>query len=210
VHVAQFGASGRIGRLALAETLARGHTVTALVRDPAVLEPRIGLQVVGGDVAEAGLVASVIGGADAVIATLGPRSNTPDQVPFFALAARTIGAGMERQGVRRIVLLSGAAVDAPGDHKPAFDRFASRLVRLASGHVVGAKQAEFDIIRALDLDWTAVRPPIVTDAQATGRVQADPVRLKPGGRIGRADIAAFIVDQLDDRRFLRQAPFIWT
>jgi putative NADH-flavin reductase len=44
-----FGASGMIGQRVLDEALRRGHTVTAVVRDPSKLPPRANVKAIAGD-----------------------------------------------------------------------------------------------------------------------------------------------------------------
>jgi hypothetical protein len=73
-------------------------------------------------------------------------------------------------------------------------------------HVVGAKQREFQVIAATDLDWTALRPAIVTDGEARGYRLS--LQLRPGARTTRADVGQAMVDQLTDSAFVRQAPFV--
>jgi len=50
MHIAVFGGTGRVGGRFIEYALAEGHTVRALVRDPAKLAPRPGLDVIAGDV----------------------------------------------------------------------------------------------------------------------------------------------------------------
>ena len=69
---------------------------------------------------------------------------------------RNVTAAMEAAGVDRLIALSGAAVDLPGDRKPLLDRLASVLVRPFARHVVSAKQREYEIFSAAGLDWTAL------------------------------------------------------
>jgi putative NADH-flavin reductase len=209
MHLVILGGTGRIGRLVVDQALAADHEVTLLVRDPAkVGELAARVRVVSGSADDATAVGEAIRGADAVISALGPDGNREDQVAALRTGMQTVIALMGQAGVRRIVNLSGAAVDAPGDHKPALDRVASRIVRLVSGHVVAAKQAEFDALRASDLEWIAVRPPLVTDGAHTGRYRAGLDVLRPGARISRADIADFMLAQAVEPTFARQAPFI--
>ena len=58
MHLALFGATGRVGGRLLEYALAEGHTVRALVRDPAKLVPRAGLTVLAGDVLDPAAVAA--------------------------------------------------------------------------------------------------------------------------------------------------------
>jgi putative NADH-flavin reductase len=109
---------------------------------------------------------------------------------------RTIAA-MERHGVRRIINLSGAGITAPQERKPFLDRVATRIVRIATRHVVAAKQAEYDELARSDLEWVAVRPALVTDGPRTGRYAAGPDELRPGARISRADIAHLMLSEAE-------------
>ncbi len=206
MRVLILGPTGRIGGLALERAVAAGHEVVALVRDPARLEPQERLTLVVGDVREAARVGEAFEGVDAVIAAVGPRSNTPDDEEALALGMRNVVSAMEAAGVRRLVALSGAGVDVPGDRKPALDRIASRLVRRFARHVVGAKQREYQIFAASALEWTALRPPLVTDGDPRGyRLDR---QLRPGVRVTRADVAQALIDQLADTGFVHAAPFV--
>jgi putative NADH-flavin reductase len=203
------GGTGRIGRLVVEQAIAAGQDVTVLVRDPAKVA-RLGdsVRVVAGQVGDLVALAEAISGAQAVISALGPDGNRADQVVAFRDGMRAIVATMIDTGVGRIVNLSGAAVDMPGDHKPTLDQLASRIVRLVSGHVVAAKQAELDELRASGLEWVAIRPPLVTDGPRTGSYRTGEDVLRPGARISRADIADFMLAQATEPTFAGRAPFI--
>jgi putative NADH-flavin reductase len=206
MHVLILGATGRIGRLTTERALAADHAVVALVRDPARIDPAVGLLVRAGDIQDGPAVRAAVHGVDAVIAALGPRSNTLADEQALEAGMRTIVAAMEAEGVLRLVALSGAAIQVHGDRKPLIDRLASRIVRRFARHVVGAKQREYDVFAASSLEWTALRPPLVMDGEAKG-YRLD-LRLTPGARVTRADVAQALVDQLSHRRFLRDAPFV--
>lgn len=209
VRVVVFGATGRIGRHVVEQALAADHEVIAFVRDPGRLAASHDrLHIIQGDAQQADRVAEAIAGSDAVIAALGPRGNTPDQIEVLATGMRNILTGMEAHGVRRLVALSGAGITARGEQKRGFDAAVSRVVRLLSRHVVGAKQREYEIFSATDLDWVAARPPFVREGPLTGRYRAGHLELGPGSRISRADLAHFMVRQLTDDTYLRSAPFV--
>ncbi len=206
MQVVILGGTGKIGGLALARALADGHQVIALVRDPAKLDMSPRLTSVAGDLTDPQTVREAMKGADAVIAAVGPRANSIGDELALEAGMRNVVAAMTELGVRRLVALSGAGIDVPGDEKPWLDRVASRLVRRMAKHVVGAKQREFEVFSVADLDWTAVRPPLVTDGPPVGYRLAQ--RLTPGARVRRADVAAALVDQLTDTGFVRAAPFV--
>ena len=112
-----------------------------------------------GDVTDQDAVDRAVEGTDAVIAALGPRSNSADAEETLAIGMRNLVAAMDRHDARRLIALSGAGVDVDGDRKPLVDRVISRVVRRFARHVVGAKQREFEIFSATDLEWPALRPP---------------------------------------------------
>ena len=209
MRLALFGAAGGIGSAVLAQALASGHEVRALVRDASRLAPQPGLTVIGGDARSADVVSEVLRGTEAAVTALGPRANTLAAADELLEAAQTIVTAMERQGVRRLVLVAGAGVDLPGDRKGPVHRVAGVVVRLFARHVVAAKERELELVRGSGLDWTAVRPVRVQPGPASGRFRVSLER-PAGMRCSSGDIAAFIVKTLEERAHVREAPFIAT
>lgn len=206
MRVTILGATGRIGSIVLADALVAGHTVAILTRRPVAAKVANGVSVVQGDITNAAAIVRAIDGSDAVVAALGPRTNSLDAEKELELGMRNLVGAMTEVGVSRMIALSGAAVDVPGDAKPVVDRVVSRFVRLAARHVVGAKQREFAVFAASDLEWTALRPAIVTDGDSREYQLSD--ALQPGARVTRLAVAAAMVAQLEDRMFVRKAPFV--
>lgn len=206
MHVALIGATGRTGHLVLAELLKRGHTVTALVRDPAKLthsDP--GARVVVGSATDPQAIDALLDGADAVVSALGPTAKEPD---LHTRTAHLLVEAMPAAGISRFIGISGAGIDVPGDQKGTKDRIISAMVRTLGGAVAKDKPAEYQVLANSDLEWTLVRPPRLLDAPATGRPSHDPHT--PGHwSIPRADLATFLVDVLDQHLYPRRAPFVW-
>jgi hypothetical protein len=65
-----------------------------------------------------------------------------------------------------------------------------------------------DLVRASQLDWTVVRVPRLTDEPPRGDIRVGYVVKGAGIRVSRADLAAFMLRQLDDESFIRRAPAI--
>jgi putative NADH-flavin reductase len=208
MRIAIFGAGGGIGRHVVEQARAAGHELTLVTRDAATLSSRPNEHVLQGDVRDTALISAAVEGVDAVVNTLGPTSNTADQVELVETFTRNLVEAMQVASVRRLVTLSGAAVKVPGEHKSPADRFASTVVRIFAGHVLRAKQREYEVLAESDLDWVAVRPPRVSDDPARGDYRAGDLAVGPRSRIGKADLAAFILGQLTDDAYLRQAPRI--
>ena len=199
------GATGRTGRLVVAEALRRGHAVTAPVRDPATssLPPEVVVR--RGDVRDREALRTAVAGADAVVSALGPRAG--DTTLHRDVAAALVGV-LHEAGPRRFVGVSGAGIAVPGDAKSARDRLISALIRRFGGTAVADKAHEHAVWAASGLDWTLVRPPRLTDAPATGRVEHHAHRSPRATAIGRADLAAFLLDCAEQGLHVGAAPLV--
>jgi putative NADH-flavin reductase len=203
MKVALFGATGGTGRQVLAQALEQGHQVTALVRDPAKLGERgSDVNVVQGDVLDQERVDACIGGADAVICVLGSHKNRD---PIEARGTVPILDAMQRLGVRRLIAVTSLGVGDSTDQLPAPFRL---FMKLTIGGIMQAKEEQERLIRASGLDWTIVRPGGLTDGAKTGNYQSGTDKAIRAGRISRADVADFVLRQLDDDRFLHQTPAV--
>jgi putative NADH-flavin reductase len=205
VKVAVLGATGRTGRLVVAELLRRGHDVVALVRDPVTAGLPLGVASVAGDVRDRAALASVVAGADAVVSALGPRKG--DRTLHRDVAPVLVGV-LRDAGVRRFVGISGAGLDADGDRKSRRDRVISGIIRRLPGDAVKDKVLEYGTWRDSDLDWTLVRPPRLADGPATGAVEHHASTSPRATRIRRADLAAFLVDEVEQPRYVGRAPLV--
>jgi putative NADH-flavin reductase len=207
MKLAVFGATGRTGKLLVAQALEAGHDVVAFARTPSKLGIKHErLTVVQGDVQDTELVVTAVTGTDAVLSVLGPVSNEPTYEVSQGMAH--ILAAMEQHGVRHLVQSVGAGVGDPNDRPGLFDRAIRVVLKLASRHVYEDMVRVAEAIRASDLDWTLVRVPMLTDDPATGDVKVGYLGQGVGPRLSRADLAAFLLKEAQDPAYLRQAPVI--
>lgn len=190
-----FGATGGTGRQLVEQGLAAGHTVAAVVRRPDALalhHPR--LTVVRGDVLNLDSLRESLAGQDAVISALGTRGRAPTTLYSAGLA--NITHAMQEAHVRRLLCVSAGGLN-PG---PLLQRWLAKPVLwllLRSAYTDMARMER--IVRASELDWTIVRPPMLTNAARTGRYQiATNTALRRGWRLGRADLADYMLRHLDD------------
>lgn len=206
MNITIFGATGKTGAHLVEQALAAGHQVVALARTPSKLASHERLTVLQGDIGNATQVAQAIQGADAVLSVLGPTSNAPD----FQVSRGTanIMAAMQAQGVRRLIVSTGAGVRDPHDAPKFFDNAIVALLQVVSKNVYADMQRTAELVRASDLDWTIVRVPMLTNDALKGKVRVGYVGNGIGTRITRADLAAFMLKQLQDNTYLRQAPAI--
>ena len=207
MQLAIFGGSGRTGQHVVAQALAAGHDVTALTRGPAKLPAdNSRLRAVIGNVQDAAAVAETLADAQAVISVLGPTRNRP----VFEVSAGMahILAAMTAHGPRRLIVSLGAGVADPRDRPQAFHHVMNFLVRRMARYVYEDMVQVDGQVRASGLDWTIVRVPRLTDGPRTGQVKAGMVGQGVGPSVSRADLADFMLRQLADDTFLRQAPAI--
>ena len=121
MQIVVFGATGRIGSKVVDEGLSRGWNVRAATRGEVRPGIRTRMTMIGIDLDDPERVGAAVGDADAVIACLGPRRNSADQVAVFAAAARRIVSAMERQHVFRLIIMSGAGVRLPDERQGRAD-----------------------------------------------------------------------------------------
>jgi putative NADH-flavin reductase len=208
MRVAVFGATGRTGRLVVEQLREEGHEVVAFARDPSkILEGHDErLRVVRGDVLDAVAVEEAVEGADAVLVALGHTKTSTRDVQ--ARGMENIVAAMRKHGVRRLVSLTGAGVRDPKDEPKVVDRAITGLLKLLQRDVLEDAERHAGILRDSDLDWTLVRAPRLVDGERTGEYRAGYIGKDSGTKVSRADVADFMVRQLDDDEYLHRAPIV--
>lgn len=206
MKIAVFGASGRTGKHVVEQALAAGHHVVALARTPSKIQSHPQLTLVQGDVQDRQAVEKTIAGAEAVVSVLGPTNNEPT----FAISKgmQNILDAMREHSVKRLIISAGAGVADANDTPKLFNRAINLLLKLVARNVYEDMLRTVEIVRASDRDWTIVRVPMLTDGPATGQIQVGYVGRGMGPRIARADMAQFILAQLGNTAYLRQAPAI--
>lgn len=206
MRVLVVGATGRTGRPLIKGALEQGHEVTAFARDPSKIEARHDrLRVARGDVLDAASVDKAVAGQEAVLSTLAqPRARM--RTTLVSDGTKNVVAAMEGHGVRRFVCVT---VLGAGDSKRHASFFYNRVASpFFLDRVLEDKERQEEVIRRSSLDWVMVRPPRLTDKPPRGdyRVLVD----EPGvvSEISRADLADFVLTQLEDDRYLRRAPAV--
>jgi putative NADH-flavin reductase len=146
MNIALIGATGNAGSRLLAELLRRGHTVTALARNPSQVPPQPNITAKRADVADVTGLSALLAGHDAVISA----------VPFRGSDPKILISAVKAAGVPRYFVVGGAGslevapglrlVDAPGF--PAEHREEA----LRGGDFLDTLRAE------TELDWTFLSP----------------------------------------------------
>ena len=199
------GATGGTGQHLLTQALEAGHEVTAFARSAAkisVQHPR--LHLVSGSVSDQGsALADAVRGQDAVISALG-RGMSLKSNNLIQQSVPPILSAMQMHKVRRLIFTSGIGAghtigDAP---LPLFSRM---MIRFLLSDLYADKEVGEELIRRSDLDWTLVQPSQLTNGPLTRRYRAgERLELRGMPKIARADVAHFILSQLDDTAYIRK------
>ncbi len=209
-NVLIIGASRGIGLEAVKQALKAGHRVRAMARSASRIPvTHANLEKVAGDALDQGAVAEALDGIDAVIQALGVTAG-PEMMMrptrLFSDATRVLLAAMTQTGVRRLICVTGFGA---GDSRNRGNFFYNAAFTMFLGRVYDDKDVQERLIRKSGLDWVIVRPVILTNGPRTGRYQVlvDP-RDWRCGFISRADVADFLVKQIDDDRYLGTTPVL--
>jgi len=207
MKITVFGATGKIGRLVVAQALEQGHEVTAFARNPQKVEQtHANLQVVQGDVLDYSAVEKAIIGRDAIVAALGMPLMNNEKLRSKGTA--NIIRAMETTGVKRLICLSGLGAGDSMEILPFHYKYL--LAPLIFRRVFADHTLKESYIKNSQLDWIIVRPANFTKGAYTGKYREDikagdkPPRL----RISHHDVADFLVRQLSDDTYLHKTPVI--
>ncbi len=198
-HIALIGASGNIGSKITRELLDRGHTVTAICRNPDTMDAQEGVTPVPGDMLNPEQLAETLKGHDAVISA----------APFVTDESEKLFAAIRDSGVKRYVMVGGAASLFNDEGVKVWDT----LQGVGIPEPVLANIAEgiraFDLLQLEDsLDWTFFSPAVmIGPGERTGqfRLGKDNVVADENGdsKISYDDYAIALVDELEQGNNIR-------
>lgn len=205
------GGTGRTGRKVAERAVALGHEPVVLGRSATPLTLPSGAVALAGDALEPGVLLEATEGVDAVITALSiPRRSRSPFAPLTGppdLHHRSTAAllqAMAAQGVERLIKVSAQGV---GDSAPRAGLLFRSLVAVSNLRPAFEDHARADaLVVDAPLDWTIVRPPVLTDGPPTehGLEAAEQLRTFTTTRVRTADLAAWIVDALADPTWYRR------
>ena len=82
------------------------------------------------------------------------------------------------------------------------------IMQLVAGTMLDDAQRHTDMIRRTGLDWTVVRPPRLTDEPYTGEWHAGYMKLGPTSKMGREDLAEFMLQQVESDEWISESPMV--
>jgi len=206
MRILVFGGSGKTGREVLRQAIERRHAVTAFVRTPSKIADVSGVRIVQGDVSDAAGIAAALSDHDAVVSTLGvgkPLKHDPVVVAGIGHIVRA----MEARGPRRLIYMSFIGVR---ESRSAVGFLLRYVAPIPLRHEIADHESKERIVKGSALDWTIVRPPTLTNGPGTGRYRRgeDITNRAPVSFLSRADVAHFMLDELEKPAFVRGTPRI--
>lgn len=205
LRIVVYGGTGNIGQRIVHEALARGHTVTVVVRDPSAMPgepPR--LKVMKGDVLDSAEVARTISGSDVVVSAVAFRAPTPDSAAY-SRAAESLVTALRRLGPPAPYLIviggGGSLQQPPGVHieiPPAWRE-----------EVKGQNDSLAYYRTISDVRWTYFSPPFqITPGTRTGKFRLGSDQLitdaKGNSRISMEDYAVAVIDEAEHPAHVRK------
>jgi putative NADH-flavin reductase len=208
VKVLIIGASQGIGLETARQAVAAGYQVRAFARSAsgtALADPH--LEKVRGDALKTQDVEAALMGVDVVIQALGVKvSDLFRPVHLFSEATRVLIAAMQAQGVKRLICVTGFGA---GDSRASISCLQLVPFQLVFGRAYEDKSVQERLIKESGLEWTIVRPGVLTNGPRTGRykIMTEAAQWR-NGIISRSDVGEFLVRQIEDQTYVRQAPVL--
>jgi putative NADH-flavin reductase len=199
MKIALFGASGFVGAAVLKEAVERGHTVTAIVRNPAKVEAASNVSVIAADVTDQHRLAELLHGQDVVISAFNGGWGNPDIYARHLSGSKAIATAAKSAGVRLIEVGGAGSLYAPDGSQfvdsPEFPAEWKDGARAARDALTALKESDWK-------DWTFVSPAFVlAPGERTGAYRLggeNPVFDDKGeSRISVEDLAVALVDEAE-------------
>lgn len=213
--IAVFGASGLTGSCLVEQAVERGHVVRAHVRDSKRLKLTYDrVTPIVGDALDAASVRDAITGAEAVFSCLnvGRTSGSPwakliAPVDLVPRAVQLMVDAMKAEGVGRILTVSAHGVGDSWERCSLPFRWFIQSTAIIDLFAEHAKAEE--VMRSSGLEWTAVRPPVLTNGARKDQVRVDRFgSIGMFGVISRADVAGFMLDAFESGSHIQESPTI--
>jgi putative NADH-flavin reductase len=202
------GASKGIGLDTTRQALEAGHHVRAFARSADRISLSSSkLEKMPADALESKDVEAGLNGVDVVIQCLGVGlADLFGPVQLFSKATGVLVEAMTALGVSRLVCVTGFGA---GDSRSSISCLQRIPFQLVFGRAYEDKSLQERLIKESLLEWTIVRPGILTRGPKTRRykILVNPSQWR-NGNISRSDVADFLVRQIDDRTYVGKAPVL--
>lgn len=214
MNVFLFGATGKTGYEILKRLLSERHKIKVLLRKPEKLnlkeleEAQIAqIKLIKGEASELEKLIENFKNSDIIISALGTgKKNNYTEV--YSNGGRNILSAMRSNGVKKLITITSGLIDMSD---PSTDNFFMNRIIRPNYNKVYYDQTRWETIldNTTDINWVCIRPTNLKNKPYTGNYRVNLNHCPKGGwKIGRADLADFIVKQVNSDEFIHQKPVI--
>ncbi|KAK2837932.1 hypothetical protein Q5P01_015144 [Channa striata] len=218
MKIAVLGATGQTGQYLVHQALQQGHTVTAIVRNPAKLTVHHdNLKVVEADIFSADSLKTHFKGQDVIMSCLGFPTAFFSSVTGYTLSMNATMSAMRETQVNRIITMTSWYTE------PNSGTQSSYLIRFLLLPMIRSVLTDmFDMEQLLqkteDINWTVVRPPGLKNLPASaqefltheGYFVPDSNGYPVGSAVARGDVARFMLSLLNNNAWVKKGVAIIT
>lgn len=214
--LAIIGGTGKAGQQVIDEALTRGYQLRVLARNPTKVKESPNITVIAGDARDKNSLTSLLDSADVVVSTLGPaginqsikkaKEAAKDMLCYNS--TKTLLPLMAEQGINRMILTGGASLKLPGDKNNAFMRFMlTKFAPKVLGDLVVDRHKEYQLLNNSNIEWTIARCGGIVDKPSNKPLKTSDKKFQ-GGQISTHHLANFLLDQVEERQFIRKGVFL--
>jgi putative NADH-flavin reductase len=198
------GAAAGIGLVTVQQALAKGHEVTALSTKTANIPDHASLVKINGSATSVADMKKAMAGAEAVLITIGTKDKKPNTL-FSDTARALVKAGSELNFTAPVLVITGFG---SGDSSGYLSFFMRMVIRLFLKNQYINKTLMEEVIAQSPLKWEIIRPGMLGNGPLTKKYKILPYLYKgiKVGKIARADVADFLLEEAGNPKLLRQYP----
>jgi len=204
--IAIIGGTGTVGRHIAKRAIQQGYQVRMLVRNPErVSYKHDKIEFVQGQIQEIETIRELLSDCKVVINTFGQPTK---EKPIYSQVTKNILGVMTELTITRYIGVSGGSLTISGDNKRMLNRFGAKLFELIFPGMMEDKKAEWEhLSKDIHIQWTLIRLPFVKDTLKTKKIKESLTDM-PGTKITNRDIATFIMEHVENTKYIHKAPFI--
>ena len=202
MNIAIIGAGGGIGLESVNQALEKGYNVTALSTKTDHIPDHPNLIKINGSATSPVDLKKAIEDSDAVLITVGTKDKKATTL-FSAIAETLIQVSRELNFSSSVLIITGFGA---GESKNYLSFFMRTVISLFLKDQYINKTEMEELITKSNLRWEIIRPGMLTNGSATStyKVLSGLQKGMKVGKISRADVADFLVDEAENQRFIHQ------
>lgn len=198
------GASAGVGLATVQQALSKGHDVTALSTRTESMPDHSRLTKMNGSSTSVHDLKRAMSTADAVIIAIGTKNKKPNTL-FSDTATALVTASADLDFKGPVLIITGFGAGASSGFLSFFMR---TVIRFFLKYQYINKTMMEEIVAKSNLKWEIIRPGMLTNGPLTKKYRVLP-NLYEGiqiGKIARADVADFLLQEAENPTLLKQYP----